>query len=100
MNTSTPLGERIAKRLSRAGIASRREAERMIAEGRISVNGKVIDSPALNVTPQDRIEVDNVPLPEIAAPRVWLYHKPTGLITSAADEKGRKTVFDALPDTL
>ena len=57
MNTSTPQGERIAKRLSRAGIASRREAERMIAEGRVSVNGKVIDSPALNVTAQDRIEV-------------------------------------------
>jgi len=100
MNTSTPQGERIAKRLSRAGIASRREAERMIAEGRVSVNGKVIDSPAMNVTAQDRIEVDNAPLPEIAATRLWLYHKPAGLITSAADEKGRKTVFDALPDTL
>ena len=57
MNTSTPQGERIAKRLSRAGIASRREAERMIAEGRVSVNGKVIDSPALNVTAQDRKSV-------------------------------------------
>ncbi|MCV2876600.1 rRNA pseudouridine synthase [Rhodobacteraceae bacterium XHP0102] len=100
MNQTTPQGERIAKRLSRAGIASRRAAERMIAEGRVSVNGKVIDSPALNVTAQDRIEVDNAPLPEVAEPRLWLYHKPAGLITSAADEKGRKTVFDTLPEGL
>lgn len=93
-------GDRIAKRLSRAGIASRREAERMIAEGRVAVNGAVIDSPALNVTAHDKIEVDGKPLPASERPRLWLYHKPQGLVTTAKDEKGRETVFDALPDTL
>ncbi|MEJ6392224.1 pseudouridine synthase [Gymnodinialimonas sp. 2305UL16-5] len=93
-------GERIAKRLSRAGVASRREAERMIAAGRVAVNGAVIESPALNVTDADVIEVDNAPLPEIGRPRVWLYHKPAGLVTTMSDEKNRETVFDALPSEL
>jgi 23S rRNA pseudouridine2605 synthase len=92
--------ERIAKRLSRAGVASRREAERMIAAGRVAVNGKVIDSPALTVTGTDRITVDGQPIPEAGRPRLWLYHKPAGLVTTARDEKGRRTVFDALPDDL
>jgi 23S rRNA pseudouridine2605 synthase len=91
-------GDRIAKVLSRAGIASRREAERMIAEGRVGVNGARIDSPALNVTAKDRITVDGKPVEAPDRPRLWLYHKPAGLVTSAADEKGRRTVFDALPD--
>ena len=90
-------GERIAKVLSRAGIASRREAERMVAAGEITVNGRVIDSPALNVSPQDRITVRGEPLAPPEPPRLWLYHKPEGLVTSAADEKGRPTIFDALP---
>ncbi len=89
--------ERIAKVLARAGIASRREAERIIEAGRVSVNGRVIDSPALNVSPGDRVAVDNVPLPEPEAPRIWLYHKPPGRVTTARDEKGRPTVFDDLP---
>ena len=93
-------GERIAKRLSRAGVASRREAERMIEAGRVSVNGKVIESPALNVTEADVILVDEAELPEIERPRVWMYHKPTGLVTSNSDEKGRETVFDKLPASL
>jgi 23S rRNA pseudouridine2605 synthase len=92
--------ERIAKVLSRAGVASRREAERMIAEGRISVNGKVLDSPAVTVTDKDRIAVDGKPLAPPDRPRLWLYHKPEGLVTSAADEKGRDTVFDHLPEGL
>lgn len=92
--------ERIAKRLSRAGIASRREAERMIAEGRVTVNGKVIDSPALNVTEADKITVDGKPVAEAERPRLWLYHKPTGLVTTAKDEKGRETVFDKLPEDM
>lgn len=90
-------GDRIAKRLSRAGVASRREAERMIEAGRVAVNGKVIDSPALNVTAADQITVDGVPLPAAERPRLWLYHKPTGLVTTEKDEKGRDTVFAALP---
>jgi len=90
--------ERIAKRLSRAGVASRREAERMIEAGRVAVNGKSIDSPALNVSDADRITVDGQPIPEVGRPRLWLYHKPTGLVTTAKDEKGRETVFDALPE--
>ncbi len=100
MNTDTPQGDRIAKVLSRAGIASRREAERMIADGRVKVNGKVIDSPALNVTEKDRILVDGKWVSEPEPPRVWLYHKPAGLVTTNRDEKGRDTVFDALPEDM
>ena len=100
MTEKTPEGDRIAKTLSRAGIASRREAERMIADGRVSVNGKVIDSPALNVTPRDRIVVDGKPVGAPEPPRMWLYHKPAGLITTERDEKDRPTVFGALPDDM
>lgn len=100
MADTPPPGERIAKVLSRAGIASRREAERMIEARRVTVNGKTIDSPALNVTGTDRIAVDGSEIGAPAAPRLWLYYKPTGLVTTAKDEKGRKTVFDALPETL
>ena len=100
MSDDTPPGERIAKVLSRAGVASRREAERMIAAGRVAVNGKVIGSPALNVTDKDKISVDGKPLAQPEPSRLWLYHKPAGLVTTARDEKGRATVFDALPDTL
>ena len=92
--------ERIAKVLARAGIASRREAERLIDAGRVAVNGKTIASPALNVTPADRITFDGKPVEPADIPRLWLYHKPEGLVTTAKDEKGRRTVFDALPDTL
>lgn len=100
MNEKTPKGDRIAKVMSRAGIASRREAERMIAAGRVSVNGKVISSPALNVTRGDKIVVDGKEVGEPDPSRIWLYHKPVGLVTTARDEKGRKTVFDALPADL
>jgi 23S rRNA pseudouridine2605 synthase len=91
-------GERIAKVLARAGVASRRDAEVMIAEGRVMVNGKRIDSPALNVGPADRIVVDGKPLPEAEPVRLWLYHKPLGLVTTARDEQGRPTVFENLPE--
>jgi 23S rRNA pseudouridine2605 synthase len=92
--------ERIAKVLARAGIASRREAERLIEAGRIGVNGATIDTPALTVTAADRITFDGKPLEAPEGPRLWLYHKPAGLVTTTKDEKGRPTVFDALPDTL
>lgn len=90
-------GERIAKRLARAGIASRREAETMIAAGRVAVNGKRLSSPAVNVMRSDRIEVDGKPLPEKERTRLWLYHKPAGLVTTNRDPEGRQTVFESLP---
>lgn len=101
MTETTPIpGDRIAKVLSRAGVASRREAERMIHAGRVSVNGKTIDSPALNVTEKDRITVDGKPLKEPEPERMWLYHKPQGLVTTERDEKGRTTIFDELPEDM
>ena len=100
MTDTPPSGDRIAKVLSRAGIASRREAERMIGEGRVSVNGKTIDSPALNVTAADRIVVDGKAVGEPDAARLWMYHKPAGLVTTERDEKDRPTVFGALPENM
>ncbi|RIX99742.1 pseudouridine synthase [Aureimonas flava] len=88
---------RIAKRLARAGIASRRDAEGMIADGRVSLNGKRLDSPAVDVTTADRIEIDGKPLPPIERTRLWLFHKPAGLVTTNRDPEGRPTVFDRLP---
>lgn len=96
----TPEGERIAKVLSRRGVASRREAERLIAAGEVTVNGAVITSPALNITPRDRITVSGHPLPAEEPARLWLYYKPEGLVTSEADEKGRETVFANLPEDM
>lgn len=90
-------GERVARRIARAGVASRRAAEAMIAEGRVSVNGTLIDSPALNVTARDRITVDGQPLAAPEPPRLWRYYKPVGLVTTEKDEKGRETVFSRLP---
>jgi 23S rRNA pseudouridine2605 synthase len=93
-------GERIAKRLARAGVASRRDAERMIAEGRVRVNGTVLSSPAFNVTDTDKITVDGNQLGGKERTRLWRYHKPSGLVTSHRDEKGRETIFDYLPEDL
>ncbi len=100
MTEETTKGERIAKVLARAGVASRREAERMITAGRISIDGVKIDSPALNVSPDAPIEVDGKPIAAAGRVRVWRYYKPRGLVTSARDEKGRATVFDNLPADL
>ncbi len=91
-------GERIAKRIARAGVCSRRDAERYIQDGRVKVNGKTIDSPALNVTENDRIDVDGKVLAEKPQTRLFLYHKPPGLVTTHKDERDRSTVFDNLPD--
>lgn len=98
MSEEIKKGDRIAKVLARSGVASRREAERMIEAGRISVNGKIITSPALNVTAADKIKVDDVELAEPEPTRIWLYYKPLGLITTNRDDKGRETVFDNLPE--
>ncbi|SLN21336.1 pseudouridine synthase [Ruegeria meonggei] len=100
MNKTPPPGDRIAKVLARAGVASRREAERMIEAGRVTVNGKAIDSPALNVTAKDKIAVDGKPVSEPEPSRLWLYHKPSGLVTTTRDEKGRATIFDKLPEDM
>ncbi len=91
-------GERIAKRMARAGLCSRRDAERWIEQGLVRVNGKVIDSAALNVTERDDIRVDGKALPDKQETKLFLYHKPPGLVTSHKDEMGRETVFDHLPD--
>lgn len=96
----TPPGDRIAKVIARSGLASRREAERMILEGRVTVNGEQIDRAALNVTDQDRIVVDGKPLDAPEPPRIWLFHKPTGLVTTTRDEQGRPTIYDDLPEDL
>lgn len=95
-----PPGNRIAKVIARAGLASRRDAERMIEDGRVTVNGETITRPALNVTDKDRITVDGKPLEAAPDPRLWLYHKPTGLVTTNKDEQGRKTIYDDLPEDL
>ncbi|NNK77592.1 MAG: rRNA pseudouridine synthase [Litoreibacter sp.] len=100
MSDTPPPGDRIAKVLARAGVASRRGAEALIAEGRVSVNGKTITSPALNVTEKDAIALDDKPIGPPDPPRLWRYYKPIGLVTSESDEKGRETVFDALPEEL
>lgn len=92
--------ERIAKRIAHAGVCSRREAERLIEAGKVSVNGKVIDSPALNVSDKDDIVVNGKAIAQKQTTRLFLYHKTTGLVTSHKDEKGRATVFDNLPGHL
>lgn len=92
--------ERIAKRLARAGIASRRDAEALIIDGRVKVNGKTLTSPALNVTNNDVILIDGKPIPAIERTRLWLYHKPAGLVTSNRDTEGRATIFENLPQEL
>lgn len=92
--------ERISKLLARAGVASRRDIERMIMEGRVSVNGKVLETPVLNATLADKIEVDGQPIRGIERTRLWLYHKPAGLVTTNSDPEGRPTVFENLPEEL
>jgi 23S rRNA pseudouridine2605 synthase len=98
--TDDKQGERIAKVMARAGLASRRQAEAWITAGRVAVNGAVISSPALNVKPSDRIVVDGQPLRARERTRLFRYHKPRGLVTTNADPEGRPTIFGALPKDL
>jgi 23S rRNA pseudouridine2605 synthase len=93
-------GERIAKVMARAGLCSRRDAEAWILEGRVKVDGKVLETPAFCVTAQNRIVVDGAPLAQAEPTRLWLYHKPKGLVTTHKDEMGRQTIFQALPEDL
>jgi 23S rRNA pseudouridine2605 synthase len=93
-------GDRIAKVVSRAGLASRRDAEEWIVQGRVTVNGRVINSPALDVTVNDVVTVDGKPLPPRERTRLFMFHKPRGLMTTHADPEGRPTVFDNLPEGL
>ena len=94
----TSNGERIAKVMARAGLCSRRDAERWIAAGRVQLNGEILSTPAVKVTDDDEIIVDDKPLPRKERTRLFLYHKPAGLVTSNRDEQGRDTVFDKLPE--
>ncbi|SFJ80576.1 pseudouridine synthase [Jannaschia pohangensis] len=100
MTDDSRQGDRIAKVIARAGLASRRDAEVMVTELRVKVNGRTVSNVATNILPGDKVTVDGKPLPQADGARLWLYHKPLGLVTSARDEKGRETVFDALPPEL
>ena len=93
-------GERIAKRLARAGLCSRREAEAWIAAGRVAVDGKLLDTPAFTVTDANAIAVDGKPIPATEPTRLWRYFKPIGLVTTNRDPQGRPTVFENLPNDM
>ena len=92
--------ERIAKIIARAGLASRRESEKLILNGRVKVNGETINSPVLNLTKNDVIEVDGKLLSPPEQTRLWIYNKPVGLVSTSKDEKNRPTIFDNLPKEL
>ena len=93
-------GERVAKALARAGVASRRDVERLIAEGRVALNGAILTTPAVKVEPDDILTVDGEVIGAPEAARVFRYHKPVGLVTSHKDPQDRPTVFANLPDGL
>jgi 23S rRNA pseudouridine2605 synthase len=100
LSEDKPEGERIAKAIARSGLCSRRDAERLIAEGRVMLDGETVTSPARNVTENNVIQVDGKPLDERPPARLWRYHKPSGLVTTHKDEKGRPTLFAGLPKAL
>ena len=94
------MSERLAKFIARSGLCSRRDAEKYILEGRVTVNGEVVSIPAFNVEGSEQVLFDGEKLPETEKTRLWLYYKPAGLITTHKDEKNRPTVFDHLPPSL
>lgn len=93
-------GERIARRLSRAGVASRREAEKLVTAGRVRIDGKLCESPATRVDAESIVEVDGAPIPDIEPVSLWRYHKPAGLLVSRTDPRGRRTIYQELPTNL
>ncbi len=97
---STKAGDRIAKFLARAGVCSRRDAEKLIAEGRVQVDGQTLDTPAFKVTGDEDIRVDGARVGQIGQTKLWRYHKPDGLVTTHKDPQERRTVFDALPSSM
>jgi 23S rRNA pseudouridine2605 synthase len=92
--------ERVAKRIARSGFCSRRDAERLIAAGRVAVNGAVLSSPAVTVTDANQVTIDGEPLPRAEQARLFRYHKPAGVLTAARDPEGRPTIYDRLPEEL
>lgn len=92
--------ERIAKLLSRAGVCSRRDAERLILDGRVKLNGVILTTPATLVDGSEKIEVDGKIIHAKERTRVWIYHKPAGLVTTHRDPEGRETVFESLPKSM
>jgi len=97
---TTEQGERIAKVIARAGVCSRRDAEKLIAEGRVALNGETVTTQGVKVGPNQVVSVDGKPLAEPDPARLWRYHKPSGFVTTHRDPQGRPTVFANLPKTL
>ena len=91
------MAERLAKFMARSGVCSRRNAEELIKQKRVTVNGEIVDTPAFNVEGNEKILLDGERLPEMEQTRLWLYHKPAGLLTTHKDTEARATVFDHLP---
>lgn len=92
------MSERIAKFIARSGVCSRRKAEELILQKRVTVNGETISSPAFNVEGNEVVKLDGEKLAQAEKTRVWLYYKPVGLVTTHSDERGRETVFENLPE--
>lgn len=97
---SSPEGERIAKLIARAGVCSRREAETLVAQGRVAVDGQTLDTPAVRVRPGQKVTIDGEALPASEPSRLWRFHKPRGVLTTAQDPEGRLTIYDGLPEDM